>query len=347
MVEAGEFEQSGDGASDEGEWEGLEARASGGDQPVEGDGRAGRSRRTCKRTMGDEVGPDARRDRRRCLRASDRRSELGDGCVDALGFALRRRYGLVGGEVAGAPQVPGGDGAEGVPLFGTAFHDVGSGEEVRGDLGGGLEALEGEGEAFAYAVVGGGEDVRAAEAEDEEHFDGPGADAADPSEVVDDGCVVHAADLCQGGNSTVEGFGGEVAEGEGFVGGEAGGAEFGGGGVEDLLGGGVVGGEGGHGLESGDETGVDGGGGLAVKLLVDDGFGEGFEGGLLRGEAHGEGAGAGDEPGESGVGGGEMGEGGGAVVGKFGGLARGVRHEVNDRCSVIELGLNWTEFTSD
>ena len=44
---------------------------------------------------------------------------------------------------------------------------------------GGLELAEGEGEAFADAVVAGGEDVGAAEAEDEQHLDGPAADAAD------------------------------------------------------------------------------------------------------------------------------------------------------------------------
>ena len=37
----------------------------------------------------------------------------------------------------------------------------------------GLRLAEGEGEAFADAVVAGGEDVGAAEAEDEQHLDGP------------------------------------------------------------------------------------------------------------------------------------------------------------------------------
>jgi len=66
--------------------------------------------------------------------------------------------------------------------------------------------------------------------------DGPDADAADLGEVLDDGLVGHAADAGQRGDGAVEGFGGEVAQGERLVGGEAGGAELGVGAVEDLLG---------------------------------------------------------------------------------------------------------------
>ena len=190
--------------------------------------------------------------------------------------------------------------------------------------------MEGEGEAFADAVVAGGEDVGAAEAEDEEHFYCPAADATDLGEVLDDGFVGHAADAGEGGDGAVEGFGGEVAESEGLVGGEAGGAELRGGDVEDLLGGGVDGGERGHGLKAGDEAGVDGGGGFAVELLIDDGFGEGFEGGLAGGEAHGEGAGSGDEAGEFGVCGGERGDGLCGVVGELAVCAAGMRHEKDD-----------------
>ncbi len=138
-------------------------------------------------------------------------------------------------EVAGAPEVPAGDGAPWGPAAGAAFDVGGGGEEVGGDFGGGAEALEGEGEAFADAVVGGGEDVGTAETEDEHHLGGPDADAADLGEVVDDDVVGHAADAGEGGDGAVEGFGGEVAEGEGFVVGEAGGAELGCGAVEDVL----------------------------------------------------------------------------------------------------------------
>jgi hypothetical protein len=241
----------------------------------------------------------------------------------------------LGGEVAGTPEIPTGDGAPGCPLLRAAFHVGGRGEEVWCDFCAGLEPSEGEGEAFADAVVAGGEDVRASQSKDEEHFDGPLANAADLGEVVDDGFIGHAADAGQGGYGAVEGFGGEVAEGEGLVGGEAGGAELGRGDVEDLLGGGVDRGERGHGLEAGDEAGVDGGGGFAVELLVDDGFGEGFKGGLLRGEAQGEGANASDEPGEPGVGGGERGDGLGWIVGELAAGAAGVRHERNDTSVLV------------
>ena len=230
-------------------------------------------------------------------------------------------YEFIRGEITGAPEIPACDGPPGSPFLGATFHDVGFGKEVRGDLDVGLEILEGEGEALADAVVAGGEDVGAAEAEDEEHLDGPLADAADLGEVVDDGLVVHAADAGKGGDGAVERFGGEVAEGEGLVGGEAGSAEVTGGGVENLFGSGVDGRERGHGLEAGDQAGVDGGGSFAMELLIDDGFGEGFEGGLVGGEARGKGAGAGDEFGELGVGSGKCGEGNRGVVGELGGAA--------------------------
>ena len=119
----------------------------------------------------------------------------------------------------------------------------------------------------------------------------------------------------EGGDGAVEGFGGEIAEGKGFVGGKAGQAQFPGGDVKDLLGCRVDGGERGHGLEAGDQAGVDSGGGFAVQLLIDDGFGEGLEGGLLGGEANGKGARAGDEFGKFGVCCGECGYGLGWVVG--------------------------------
>ena len=250
----------------------------------------------------------------------------GGGTADSCGMTINGQqptqipYGndnqrrLLLGWVAGSPEVPGGYGAEGLPFFGSAFDLGGGGQEVGGELGGGLEAEVGEGEAFADAEVGGGEDVGAAETEDEEHLDRPLADAADLGEVVDDGGVGHAADGGEGGNGSVECFCGEVAEGEGFVVGEAGGAELVVGTVEDLLGRGVE--ERGVGVvrgdvrvEGADEAVVDGGRRFAVELLVDDGLCEGFEGGLLGAETDGEGAGFFDEAGEFGVGGGE--EGGG------------------------------------
>jgi hypothetical protein len=133
--------------------------------------------------------------------------------------------------------------------------------------------------------------------------------------MFDDGVVGHTADAGEGGYGAVECFGGEIAQGEGFVSGEAGGAELFVGAVEDLLGGWVCGlrvsiqGGDFKGKDRGEafeQAAVDGGCGLAVELLVDDGFEEGLEGGLGSGDAHGEGAGAGDELGEFGVGCGQV-----------------------------------------
>jgi len=61
-----------------------------------------------------------------------------------------------------------------------------------------------------------------------------------------------------------------------------------------------------------------------VELLVDDGLGEGLEGGLGAGELEGEGAGASDEAGESGVGCGQGADRFRGVVGRAA-VARGVR----------------------
>jgi hypothetical protein len=245
-------------------------------------------------------------------------------CLLACGLVLI-------GEVAGAPEVPAGDRAEGLPFLCAAFDDVGLGKVGRRDLGGRLEALEGEREAFADAVVTGGQDVGATETEDEHHLDGPLADATNLGEVLDDGFVGHFADARKSGDGAVEGFGGEVAECEGLVGGEAGGAELLVGCVEKFLWSGVTMH---HRLarvchvcelrKAAQEFGMDGCCSFAVELLIDDGLGESFEGGLLATDAHGEGARTRDELGEFGVGGGERGDGFVDVVG-WGLRAGGVR----------------------
>ena len=106
------------------------------------------------------------------------------------------------------------------------------------------------------------------------------ADAADLGEVVDDGL----RRTC-GGSRASEGtvpsrvLAARSRRARVLLCGEAGGAELRCGAVEDLLRGGVDGSEGGERLEAFDEAGVDGGGGFAVELLVDDGLGEGLEGG--------------------------------------------------------------------
>ena len=247
-----------------------------------------------------------------------RRSYGGGGSLSGVGE-------FAGGEVAGAPEIPGGDGAPGLPAFGSGTDEVGFGEVERGDFVVGLELAEGEGEAFADAVVVDGEDVGPAEAEEEHHLDGPFADAANLGEVGDDVVVGHATDAGEGGDGAVEGFGGEVAEGEGFVVGEASGAELVVGAVEQVLGR-EVGIGAAEWVEGFEQAAVDGGGGLAMELLVDDGFGEGFEGGLGGGELHGEGARAVDELAEFGVGGGKLGEREGDIVAGRAGAGVGSRH---------------------
>src|SRR6185312_10345431 len=105
------------------------------------------------------------------------------------GFERRALCGwFAGGEVAGPPHVPACDRTPWRPFFGAAFHFGGCGEQGGSDFGFRLEALEGEGESFADAVVAGGQHVGAAEAEHEHHLYRPATDAADLRQVLDD-CV--------------------------------------------------------------------------------------------------------------------------------------------------------------
>ncbi len=120
-----------------------------------------------------------------------------------------------------------------------------------------------------------GEDVRAAEAEDQEHFDGPGADAADGDEALDEFFVGELLGFFERGDDAVDGFLREIFHGEDFSPGETGFAEDGLSQLEHFLrSGGAAGGA--EGLDAA----VDSGGGLARDGLVGDGFEEGFIGGL-------------------------------------------------------------------
>ena len=101
------------------------------------------------------------------------------------------------------------------------------------------QAMKGERKALADAVITDGQYVRTSQAEDQQHFDGPAADAANSAEAGDDFFIWHAADAGQGGYGAVEGLGGEVAESENFALRDAGGAELYLGGVEQVFGGGV------------------------------------------------------------------------------------------------------------
>jgi hypothetical protein len=237
-----------------------------------------------------------------------------------------------------------------LPSSGAAVHDVGFGEVGGRDFVSWFELAEGEGKAFADAVVVDGEDVGAAETEDEEHLDGPFSDAPYLRKVRHDGFVGHAANLSEGGDGAVEGLGGEVAEGEAFVMGEAGGAELLVGAVEEVLGGEVL--VAGDGVEAFEETAVDGGCGLAVELLVDDALDEGFKGRLRAGDSHGEGAGAFDETAEFGVGGGELAAGEGGVVAGWAWAVERTRHMFDGIAGAEEslaggreFGLDWFAFT--
>ena len=198
----------------------------------------------------------------------------------------------------------------GRPSFSPFEKDFGLGE-IGGFKGAGFgEALEGERKALADAVVGDGENVWAAHAEDEEHFDGPGADAADLGEVLDDFGVGHFFDGGVGGDGSVEDLGGEVAEGFDLVAGDAGGAEGLIGGVEEKLGGGIA-------AEVLADAAVNGGGSFAVELLIEDGLEQGFKGRGGGSEPKGERAGAADEAGEFEIGGAEVLDGLVGVEGKF------------------------------
>ncbi len=111
------------------------------------------------------------------------------------------RLDFVGGGVActleSAPHVPTGDGAVRAPAFAE-------GEEF---FGTGLVFFAvGDGPAFLYAEVVDGKDVGAAEAEDQEHFDGPGADTADGDEALDEFFVREFFGFIECGDDAFDGF---------------------------------------------------------------------------------------------------------------------------------------------
>ena len=141
----------------------------------------------------------------------------------SVGRAARGRG--VFGQVAGPPQVPTGYGAVGRPALAAPEDLVGFGQVGGFDGARFGDALKGEREAFAHAVVGYGQHIGAAQAEDEQHLHGPGADAANFGKAFDDVGVAHLADSGAGGHGAVEGARGKVAQGLDLVAGDAGGAE--------------------------------------------------------------------------------------------------------------------------
>lgn len=154
------------------------------------------------------------------------------------------------GGVGGAPQIPGGGGAVGTPALAELEQGLGLGQG---------SFTVGDAEAVAHAEVVHGQDVGATELENEEHFDGPTAHAADLGQAGDDFVVGQFGDLAAGGDEAGEGFFGEVADGPDFGEGEAAGAELVVGHGGDFLGAG----EAARGEELA-EAAEDGGGGGAV-----------------------------------------------------------------------------------
>src|SRR6266851_159912 len=101
----------------------------------------------------------------------------GDGAFAALCFYFGGEdfvgYG-VAGALEGSPHVPACDGAVGAPA-------LAEGQKFLGLV---LLAVS-YGPTLLHSEVVDGEDVGAAEIEDEEHLDGPGADAADGVQALD------------------------------------------------------------------------------------------------------------------------------------------------------------------
>src|SRR2546428_74890 len=118
--------------------------------------------------------------------------------------------------LTGAPHVPRGDGAVGTPAFAEGQEFLG-----RGHL---LFAVS-DGPALSDAEVVDGENVGSAQAEDQKHFDGPGADAADRDEALDEFFVGVLFGLFEGGDDPFDGFPGAIFHGEDFCAGEDGLAE--------------------------------------------------------------------------------------------------------------------------
>jgi len=132
-----------------------------------------------------------------------------------------------------------------------------------------------DGPAFFHAEVVDGKNVGAAEAEDQKHFDGPCADAADGDETLDEFFVRNFLGLFEGGDDAVDGFLCKVFHSQDFCAGETGFAENRFAEFQYLFGGrraAVA-------AQRFDST-KDGGGGFARDGLVGDGFKESFVGRL-------------------------------------------------------------------
>ncbi len=166
-----------------------------------------------------------------------------------------------------------------------------------------------------------GKDVGAAEIEDEEHFDGPGADAADGDEAFDEFVVGELFGLLARGDYTGDCFCGEIFHSEELGVREAGFAQGGRFEFQHFFGSGRA-----AVVAEGFDAAEDGGGGFAGDGLVGDGFHEGFVRGLGEVEIFLEFFGGEDEFGEFFVFGGEVGHGEGEIEGEE--LGRGGHGEI-------------------
>ena len=195
-------------------------------------------------------------------------------------------------QIHGAPEIPRGGGAVGLPAFAEG--------EERSGLGHGA-LLVGQPEAVADAEIVHGQDVRAAELENQEHLNGPASDATRFGEPHDDFLVVQLGDVAGGRDGAVQGLGGDVADGGDLGEREAARADLGVGDAGQIFRAGKP--------PAGKEffeAGEDGVGGGAVQLLVGDGLDEGLERRATGLRLEFAGAGLADEPAHDGIHGGEM-----------------------------------------
>src|SRR6266702_1263891 len=145
-------------------------------------------------------------------------ADLGD--LARLLDTLRADFaeGSVAGALAGAPHVPTGDGAIGTPALAEGKEFLGRGHVL---------FAVGDGPALPDAEVVDGENVGTAEAEDQEHLDGPGPDAADGNKAFDEFFVGQFVGFFQRRDDAFDGFLSQIFHGENLCAGEASFAEDG------------------------------------------------------------------------------------------------------------------------
>src|SRR4029077_1805682 len=128
-----------------------------------------------------------------------------------IGFAAFAGADFVGDFVAGtfegAPHIPTGNSAVGTPAF-AAFEEF---------FGRGHASLAvNYGPALLYTEIVDRKHVGATEAENQKHFDGPGADSADGNQALDEFIVGEQESLLVRGDDAFDGFFGEILHGGDF-----------------------------------------------------------------------------------------------------------------------------------